>query len=122
MPIVPIRIDVPPTGIEVTGEGTSPTDKEMAEEMAARQEFLGRVSPTLASLPSRPPRRAGNVTRVELLGTDVWSKMNHYLLLVSVDIGDPDIDLGSLLPPGSDFSVIGSYAPLESWPNDSAES
>ena len=121
MPIVPIRIDVPPTGIEVTGDGTSPSDEEMAEELAARQEFLDRVSPTLASLPSRPARRAGNVSRVELLGTDVWSKMNHYLLLVSVDIGDPDIDLASLLAPGSDFSVIGSYASLESWPNDSAE-
>jgi hypothetical protein len=120
MPIVPIRIDVPPTGIEVTGDGTSPTDEEMAEEKAARQEFLDRVSPTLASLPSRPPRRAGNVSRVELLGTDVWSKMNHYLLLVSVDIGEPDIDLASLLPPGSDFSVIGSYAPLESWADESA--
>jgi hypothetical protein len=118
--IVAIRIDVPPTGIEVTGEGTNPTDAQMKQEMEARQKFLDQVAPTLAALPSRPLRRAGNVTRVELLGSDVWAHLNHYLLLVSVDIGDPGIDLASLLPPGSDFAVIGEYAPLESWPANDA--
>jgi hypothetical protein len=121
MPTVVIKIDTPPTGIEATGQGSSPTDEQMQEETAARQAFIDRVSPELAALLTRPPRRAGNVARVELLGTDVWSELNHYLLLVEVDIGEPDIDLGSLLPPGSESSVIGSYASLQTWP-DGAQS
>jgi hypothetical protein len=116
MPTVVIKIEAPPTGIEVTGQGTSPTDEEMKEEMAARQAFLDRVSPELAALTTRPPRRAGNVKAVELRGTDVWSELNHYLLLVDVDIGMPDLDLATLLPPGSQSAVVGSYASLQSWP------
>jgi hypothetical protein len=118
MPTVVIKIETPPTGIEVTGDGTSPTDEEMQEEMAARQAFIDRVSPELAALPDRPPHRAGNVSRVELRGTGVWSELNHYLLLVDVDIGDPRIDLDTLLPPGSQSSVVGSYESLAAWPPD----
>ena len=88
----------------------------MQEEQEVRQEFLDAVEPLLAALPERPPMRQGNVERVELLGANVWSQLNHYLLLVTVDIGDPRIDLASVLPAGADVSVAGSYAPLESWP------
>ena len=119
MPIVAFRINVPPKGVlEVTGQGSSPTDDQMAEEMRARQEFLEAVTPTLASLPSRPSRRSGNVSRVELLGTDVWSRLNHYLLLVTVDIGDPHIDWDSFLPPGAEVSAIGAYSPVQQWPEE----
>ena len=116
MPTVVIKIDAPPTGIEVTGDGTSPTDEQMKEEMDARQAFIDRISSELAALPTRPPHRAGNVSRVELLGTGIWSEMNHYLLLVDVDIGDPRIDLATLLPEGSESAIIGAYSPLETWP------
>jgi hypothetical protein len=115
VPTVVIRIDMPPRGIEVTGEGSSPTDEEMDEEKQARQEFIDAIAPTLASLPERPARRAGNVRSVELLGGNVWSELNRYLLLVEVDIGDPGIDLTSLVPAGGEVSVIGSYAPLQRW-------
>src|SRR6266511_6053204 len=119
MPTVAIRIDMPPKGIlEVTGDGSAPTDEQMREELEDRQEFLDAVVPTLASLPGRPPRRAGNVERVELLGTDVWSEVNHYLLLVTVDIGDPGIDFASLLPAGGEAAMVGSYASLQSWPEE----
>jgi hypothetical protein len=117
MPTVAIRIDMPPKGVlEETGEGSSPTEEQMNEEQEVRQAFLDAVVPLLASLPERPPRRQGNVERVELLGTDVWSKLNHYLVLVTVDIGDPGIDLTSVLPAGAEVSLVGSYAPLQSWP------
>ena len=118
MTTIVIRIDMPPKGIEITGDGAAPTDDQMREEEKARQEFLNFVGPKLASLPGRPPRRQGNVERVELLGGDVWSQLNHYLLLVSFDIGDPHIDWASLVPPGGEVTVIGSYAPLRHWPED----
>jgi hypothetical protein len=116
MPVVAIRVDMPPTGIEVTGEGSSPTDDQMAEEQAARQEFIDVVEPQLASLPERPSRRSGNVSRVQLLGANTWSDLNHYLLLVSVDIGDPGVELESVLPPEAEVTVIGSYGDLKEWP------
>jgi hypothetical protein len=88
-----ISIVLPPTGeLETTGDGTSPTQAQMEEEMEARRNFIDTVSPYLKSLPERPPHRAGNVSRVELLGRDVWSQLNRYLLLVTVDIGDPGIE------------------------------
>src|SRR5262245_11950022 len=115
MPTIVIRIDMPPKGIEVTGEGSAPTDDQMREEKQARQAFLDFVVPKLASLPERPVRRGGNVFRVELLGEHVWSQHNHYLLLVSFDIGHPGIDWASLVPPGGEVTVIGSYDPLQQW-------
>ena len=37
---VVITIDLPPTGeLETSGDGTAPTDAQMAEESQARQEF-----------------------------------------------------------------------------------
>jgi hypothetical protein len=118
METVVIRIDMPAKGIEITGEGFAPTDDQISEEQNRRQEFLDYVSPKLASLPERPLKRSGNVQSVELLGGNEWSHLNHYLLLVTVDIGDPDIDLTWLVPSGGDASVIGSYAPLQNWPGD----
>ena len=86
MATLTISIVLPPTGeLEKTGDGTSPTQAQMDEEMKARDGFTDIVSPYLKSLPERPPHRAGNVSRVELLGRDVWSELNHYLLLVTVD-------------------------------------
>jgi hypothetical protein len=113
---VAIRIDAPATGIEITGEGTSPTDEQMAQETAARNAFLDRLSPVLAALPQRPLRRFGNVSQVQLLGGGTWSKMNHYLVLLSVDTAATTLDLAAALPPGTEYSVIGSYEPIEHWP------
>ena len=120
MPHLVIRFDVPPSGeLETTGNGTSPSDAAMAEELAARDAVLDALSPYLASLPSRPPRRQGNVSAVELLGQDIWSIMNHYLLVLHVDVGTPQLDeLPPLLPAGSTMERIGDYAPLRRWPDE----
>ena len=99
-----ISIDLPPTGeLETSGDGSSPTDAQMAEETQARENFLRLISPYLESLPKRPLRRQGNVARAELLGCDVWSQLNRYLLLATVDVGETGIDqeLPALLPEGS---------------------
>lgn len=117
MASVVIRIDLPPKGeLETSGDGSSPTDDQMAEEQQIRQDFIDRISPQLTALLERPPRRSGNVTNIELLGTNVWSEMNHYLLTLSVDIGDPRIELGALVPYGGEATVIGSYGELQQWP------
>lgn len=122
MTTVVIQIEMPPKGqLEVSGGGSSPTEDQMNEETQIRQDFMDFVSPQLALLPDRPPRRAGNVSRVELLGTGVWSQMNHYLLLISVDIGDPGIDLDALVPPGGHATVIGSYDKLQQWPEKATD-
>jgi hypothetical protein len=57
-------------------------------------------------------------TRDELLGRDVWSQLNHYLLLITIDIGEACIDqeLSALLPPGSQVSVAGVFDPVQEWP------
>ena len=121
MATVAIRVDMPPRGeLEVSGQGSSPTDEQMKEESQIRQEFVEHASTQLAPLIERPPARAGNVSSIQLMGTDVWSQMNHYLLLVEVDIGDPRIDLDSLAP-GGQAAVIGSYSLLRQWPERSPE-
>ncbi|HST80198.1 MAG TPA: nuclear transport factor 2 family protein [Kineosporiaceae bacterium] len=119
MPHLVIRFDVPPSGeLETTGNGTSPSDAAMVEELAAREAVLEAVSPYLASLPDRPPHRSGNVSAVELLGQDTWSALNHYLLILHVDIGTPQLDgLPPLLPEGSTVQPIGDYQPLRCWPD-----
>jgi hypothetical protein len=114
-----ITIDLPPTGeVETSGNGSSPTQAQQDEEMKARQNFIDLVSPYLESLPERPPHRAGNVSQVELLGRDVWSELNHYLLLITIDITDGGIDqdLAALLPPGAQVSVVGVVDSLQEWP------
>ena len=114
-----ISIVLPPTGeLEKTGNGTSPTQAQMDEEMKARSDFIDIVSPYLKSLPERSPHRAGNVSFVELLGRDVWSELNHYLLLVTVDIGDPGVEqeLLALLPQGTQVSGLGDFNSLQVWP------
>jgi hypothetical protein len=113
------RIDAPPTGVEKTDGGSQPTDEQMAEEQQARQAFLDAVSPHLAALPSAPPRRSGNVIKVELLAADSWSNLNHYLLMVTTDIGAPNIAFDSFLPTGTTISEIvsGDYKPLAQWPD-----
>jgi hypothetical protein len=117
-----VKIDAPPQGeLEISGNGTNPTDDQMAEEQRIRQSFLDAVSPYLESLPKRPPHRAGNVSHVELLGRDVWSEMNHYLLTLQVDIGNVDLsELSTHLPPGSEVSVVGGdYQSISEWSSPS---
>ena|GEM_PF-2221069 len=125
MATLAISIILPPTGeLEKTGDGTSPTQAQMDEEMKARRYFIDTVSPYLKSLPERSPHRMGNVSRVELLGCDVWSKLNRYLLLVTVDIGDPGIEqeLSALLPPETQISGLGSdFNSLQEWPEPPSE-
>ena len=119
-----VQIDVPAVGeLEVTGQGSHPTDAQMAEETAARERTVDSLRPYLSSLPKRPPRRAGNVTRVELLGGNTWSKLNHYTVLVTVDIGDPGLEeeLTRILPEGSTVVVRGTFESLEEWPSPHAE-
>jgi hypothetical protein len=96
----------------------SPTDAQMAEEMHARENLLDIVQPYFESLPKRPSRRAGNVSRVELLGRGVWSQLKHYLLLVTVNIGEARIDqeLSAMLPRGSQVSIVGAFESLQASP------
>ncbi|MGV9267514.1 hypothetical protein ACWDRR_22940 [Kitasatospora sp. NPDC003701] len=111
------RIDAPPTGIEVAGGGADPTDEQIEQESKARQAFLDAVSPHLAALPERPVSHSGNVAKVELLGSNVVSRLNQYLLLVTVDIGDPRIDFDSFVPPGTTVTLTGAdFKPLSQWP------
>jgi len=56
MAAMAISIDLPPVGeLETSGNGSSPTDAQMAEEEKVRQKFLDAVSPFLASVPKRRP-------------------------------------------------------------------
>ena len=119
MATLAISIDLPPTGeLETAGNGISPTQAQMDEETRARQRFVDMVTSYLKSLPRTRPHRSGNVTRVELLGRNVFSQLNHYLLLVTVDIGDPGIEghLSALLPQGTQISVVGEFTPVKEWP------
>jgi hypothetical protein len=116
MPIVAIKVELPPKGeLETKGGGESPTDEQMQEESRIRQDYIDSITPTIEAAIKSSPHRSGNVTRVELLGTDVWSQMNPYLVLVSVDIGDPRLDVNALAPGGT-ATVVGSYASLGAWP------
>lgn len=119
-----ISIDMPPTGeLETTSNGSALTDAQTAEELQARQDFLDLVSPFLQALPGRPLHREGNVSRVELLGANAWSQLNHYLLILSVDIGGQEIggQLSQLLPAGAQVSVRGEFDSMQAWPEQSAE-
>ncbi len=111
-----LRIDMPPKGVLETSPDfiAEPTREMMDEELAIRQEFLDYVSPRLAELPKRGFRRLGNVSSVELLGANEWSNFNHYLVILSVDIGIPR-DLDGIVPPGGEMTVIGPYTSLDSW-------
>ena len=125
MATLAISIDLPPTGeLETAGNGTSPTQAQMDEETRARRRFIDTVASYLESLPSTNSHRAGNVTRVELLGRNVFSQLNHYLLLVTVDIGNPGIEghLSALLPHGARISVVGEFAPVQAWPEPGTSS
>ena len=125
MATLAISIDLPPTGeLETAGNGTSPTQAQMDEETRARRRFIDTVASYLESLPSTPSHPAGNVTRVELLGRNVFSQLNHYLLLVTVDIGNPGIEghLSALLPHGARISVVGEFAPVQAWPEPGTSS
>jgi hypothetical protein len=119
-----IQIDVPAVGeLELTGQGHNPTDAQMAEETAAREQTLETLRPYLSSLPERPPRRSGNVSRVQLLGGNTWSKLNHYTAIVTVDIGTPPLDeeIEKILPAGSQVVMSGSFEELDEWPTPEAE-
>jgi hypothetical protein len=119
-----VHIDVPPVGeLETTGNGSNPTDEQMAEETAAREETLDVLRPYLASLPDRPPHRSGNVSRAQLFGGNVWSELNHYAVLVTVDIGDPGLEgaLLRILPEGSKVEVTGDLQTLDEWPSPDEE-
>ena len=119
-----ISIDMPPTGeLETSGNGSALTDTQTAEELQARQDFLDLVSPFLQALPGRPPHREGNVSRVELLGASTWSRLNHYLLILAVDIGGGEIgtQLAQLLPAGAQVAVRGEFELLQAWPGQQAE-
>jgi hypothetical protein len=112
-----ISIQVPPIGeLETSGDGSSPTQAQMDEEMAARDSLLRIVSPFLDSLPRRPPHRSGNVSGFDLLGGKVWSRLNQYLLLLTVDVADSRVsdELSKLQPQGSKVSVLGEFESVQS--------
>ena len=126
MPTLAISIDVPPTGeLATSGQGASLTAAQTDEEMNARRKFLDIVSPYFQSLTDKPPRRTGNVFRVELLGRGVWSQLNHYLLFVNFDgegeeiIPDIQQELLAKLPQGSKVSVVGAFEFLQAWSRSS---
>jgi hypothetical protein len=125
MRILVVKIDAPPQGeLETSGNGTNPTDDQMAEEQRFRQSFLDGVSAYLESIPQRGFHRSGNVSRVELLAKEIWSEMNHYLLILEVDIGDVDLsELTSHLPEGSKVEVVGgNYDSISEWTRSSKAS
>ena len=70
--------------------------------------------PRLAALVERPFFRSGNVSRVELRGANEWSNLNHYLVILRVDIGIPR-KLEDIVPPGGEMTIMGPYGSLESW-------
>jgi hypothetical protein len=117
MGMVVVRIDMPSS----EGEGDAPTDDQMEKEQQARQQFLDHVEPRLQAMADRGPRRAGNIVRMELLGGNAWSTLNRYLLLISTDIGEPELDLADLVPDGGEASVLtsGEYRSLREWPEGS---
>lgn len=116
MATLAIRIDMPPKGeLETSQDGSNPTDEQMNEELAIRQEFLDYVAPRLAELPTRPPHAFGNVSRVELHGGNVWSQLNHYLVVLTVDIGIPN-GLDAVFPGEAEIAVLGPYEALQTWP------
>jgi len=111
MAIMIFSIDVPPEG---GTSGQTSADAQVGEE--ARQKFLDSISPYFESLPKRPPRRTGNVTRVELLGCRDNSQFNHYLLLITFDLPFSLIqELSAKLPPGSQVSVVGEFDLMQAW-------
>jgi hypothetical protein len=116
MGTIVVRIDMPASD----GGGSAPTDEQMEQEQEARQKFLDELAPKLEALVNRPPRRAGNIVRIELLGGNEWSTLNRYLLLISTDIGEPDLGLADLVPAGGDAEVLasGSYRSLQQWPEE----
>ncbi|MGW2547881.1 hypothetical protein ACWC5I_45210 [Kitasatospora sp. NPDC001574] len=115
--ITVFRIDAPPTGIETGEDGAEVTPGQIEEEIRARQAFVDAVSPYLAALPDRPISHSGNVEKVELLGADVTTRLNRYLLLVTVDVGDPRIDFDSFVPVGTTVTpVIEGLRPVAQWP------
>jgi hypothetical protein len=113
-----ISIDLPPVGVGdfrrwfITDRRPDGRGGEGTPEIPRRRLAVPRISA------KRPPHASGNVSRIELLGASVWSQLNHYLLLIEVDIGDPRIDreLTALLPKGSKMSAIGTYESLLTWP------
>jgi hypothetical protein len=114
-----IQVDMPPKGALETGEASGElTDEQMDEESAYRKEFLDYVSPKLAALLERGDRRSANVQRTEIHGADTWSNMNHYLLLITVDIGGPGFELEDLLPPEAEARIIGDYDLIERLPKE----
>ncbi len=124
MQTLAISIEMPPTGeLETAGDGAALTDAQMAEELQARQDFLDLISPFLRSLPGRPPHREGNVSRAELLGASTWTRLNHYLVILAVDIGGEEfgLQLRELLPAGAQVSVLGGFESLQVWPERPAE-
>ncbi len=120
MPILIAHIEVPPSGELETKprESGELTDEQMAEELAARERAIATMRPLLASLPERPARRSGNISRVELLGENTWTTLNHYVVFATVDIGNGGLEeeLLTVLPEGSKVSVAAGVVPLEEWP------
>lgn len=119
MPTWTIRVDMPPKGKLEEGDGTGElTDEATEEESRYRQEFLDFVAPRAATLLARPLHRSSNVECIEVHGANTWSNMNHYQVLVSVDIGGLGFEREELLPPEAEVTVIGDYVLLEKWPPD----
>jgi len=117
MTTIAIQIELPPQGeLEISGSDLDATQEQRDEELGYRQAFLDKIGPYLASLPDVPPHAMGNVSHVQLLGTDIWTQMNHYLLLLTVDIGEPRLELEAYMPEGSTACTIGSYRPQLEYP------
>ncbi|HYZ68338.1 MAG TPA: hypothetical protein VE666_11145 [Mycobacterium sp.] len=117
MATLAITIQTPPVGeLENSGDGSNPTDVQMQEEQAARDNMLKALIPFLQSLPQRPPHRAANVTGFDLLGANSWSRLNNYLLLLNTDIGQGGLvdELSEHLPEGSQVSMVGEFVSIES--------
>jgi hypothetical protein len=115
MGMVVARIEMPP----VKGSGSTPTDEEMQAEQEAHERFMEAIGPKLKGLASQPPRRTGNIVRIELFGGGEWSMLNQYLLMVTTDIGEPRIDWAELVPDGGKSSVVATgLRHVQTWPDE----
>jgi hypothetical protein len=48
MPIVAVKVEMPPKGeLETKGGGESPTDEQMEEESRIRQEYIDSITPAI---------------------------------------------------------------------------
>ncbi len=122
MSTVLLTIQAPPLGeLELSGpQPSDPTQQQMDEEQAARDDLVKTLVAVLKSLQDQTKfAHVGTVAGFDLLGNEALSKLNNYLLLLQISHGDIDRDwvvkeLQKALPERSHVSVSDVFVPLAS--------